>query len=783
MKIKITELIKEKRVYFDGATGSVLMARGLPTGVAPEEWNITHPDEIIKLHREYLDAGADIIKTNTFGISPFKYTDYSERLRCAVGLAKTAAADKKEKYVALDVGPLGKLIDPLGTLAFEDAVSAFRKIAEAGSDGADLVLLETFTDIYELKAAVIGVREACSLPIFATCAFDSKGRLMTGADAAAVAALLEGLSVDALGVNCSFGPDKACEIVEALATRTSLPIIANPNAGLPTISDGKAVYNVTPCEFSQQMQAIAEYAAILGGCCGTTPEYIKELRNATAKISVRQAFVGEKTTVSSYSHAYDFEGALGVIGERINPTGKPKLKEALRTKNYDYVLREAVNEERGSDLLDVNAGLPGINEAEVLAELVKEVQSVTDLPLSIDTANADALETAVRIYNGKPLINSVNGNAESMAAVFPIVKKYGAVIVALTLDERGIPATAEGRVEVAEKIINTALTYGIDKRNIIVDPLTLSISADPTAARVTLRAVELLTEKGIKTVLGVSNVSFGLPAREKINAAFLSEAMSRGLSAAIMNPTSEAMCDAVSVHNALFGIDVACRAYIEKNSVENATRVTKNTDITLAEAIKKGMREAAGSGARALLMTEEPLDIINSCIVPALDEMGSMFERGVAYLPELILSAEAASAAFDVIKENIPKSVGGGERIVLATVKGDIHDIGKNILKVMLESYGFECIDLGRDVSPEAVLDAVKRTGARLVGLSALMTATVDAMAMTVKLIHEHAKDTFVMVGGAVLTPEYAAEMGADFYGKDAICGVRIAEELFRGKK
>lgn len=780
---KINELIKTKRIYFDGATGSLLIERGLPVGTPPEEWNISHPDAIVELHREYLSSGADIIKSNTFGINPLKYTDYDMRIKGALALAQRAKEGFSDKYIALDIGPLGRLISPLGTLDFEDAVSAFRECAASGASGADLILLETFTDLYELKAAVIGVREACSLPIFVTCAFDARYRLMTGADVSTVAALLDGLSVDAIGINCSFGPDRAYEVVKELSCRTSLPIIANPNAGLPTIKDGKVVYNVTPCEFSDQMMGIAEYASILGGCCGTSPQYIRKLRDDTCDIPLPTNNAPIRTTVSSYAHAHDFGDTLTVIGERINPTGKPKLKEALRLGNYDYLLREAVAEERNSHLLDVNAGLPGIDEKKVLSDCVREVQSVSSLPLSIDTSNTEALEAAVRIYNGKPLVNSVNGKRESMAAVFPIVKKYGAVVVALTLDESGIPDTAEGRVEIAEKIIRTAGEYGIEGQNIIVDPLTLSISADPTAARTTLRAVELLTEKGIKTLLGVSNVSFGLPSREKINSVFLADAMSRGLSSAIMNPNSTAMTDTVTAHNALFGYDVSCKEYIEKNSGENDTRVTKNDGMSLADAIKKGMAESARDSARALSVTMAPLDIINSEIVTALDGMGRAFERGEAYLPELLSAAEAASAAFDVIKEKIPKSEGRGERIILATVKGDIHDIGKNIVRVMLESYGFECIDLGRDVSEDDVVEAVKTTGARLVGLSALMTTTVPSMERCVKLLKEQCEGTSVMVGGAVLTPEYASEIGADFYGKDAIAAVRIAEELFRKKK
>ena len=783
MKEKITEKIKKGRLYFDGATGSALMEKGLAAGVAPEEWNITHPGEIVALHREYLSAGADIIKTNTFGINPFKYKDFEKRIIDALELARDAASQFRDKYIALDIGPLGKLLSPLGTLDFEDAVAAFSEIARAGCKGADVVLLETFTDLYELKAAMVGVKEACDLPIFATAAFDGRGKLMTGADVSAFVATLEGLGASAIGVNCSFGPDKAAKIIREMSSRASVPLIANPNAGLPTVSDGKVSYNVTPCDFSEVMADIAKCAMILGGCCGTTPEYIRKLREKTENIGFSYPNPKSTTTVASFTHAHDIGETLTVIGERINPTGKPKLKEALREQNFSYVMSEALSEEAGSALLDVNVGLPDIDEVSMLAECVKKIQSVSSLPLCIDTSNASALERAVRVYNGKPLINSVNGTAESISTVLPIAKKYGATVVALTLDESGIPDTAEGRVEIAKRIIREAKRLHIDKRDIIVDPLTLPISASPTAARVTLRAVELLAEAGIKTVLGVSNSSFGLPRREKINTLFLAEAMSRGLSAAILNPNSEAMLDVIATQNALLGKDESCADYIKINSSSDAPRVTKNDDITLSFAIKRGMRDAARDKAISALSEKEPLDIINSDVIPALDGIGRLFETGEAYLPELLSAAEAAVAAIEVVKEKIPKTESGGETVVLATVKGDIHDIGKNILKVMLESYGFKCVDLGRDVAPDAVLDAVKRTGAKLVGLSALMTTTVGAMAETVSLVRANCPDTCVMVGGAVLNPEYAAEIGAHFWGKDAMAGVRIAEELFGKRK
>lgn len=783
MKKNFLEKIKTERLYFDGATGSLLQSRGLPVGTPPERWTLSNPDEVLRLHKEYLAAGANIIKTNTFGVNPLKYPDYKEYIAGAIKLARRAAGDAEDKYIALDIGPLGRLLSPLGDLDFEDAFCAFRDTVAAAKDlGADLILIETMNDAYETKAAVLGAREASDLPIVVTNVYDSKGRLMTGATPEAMVALLEGLRVDAIGVNCSFGPDKMLELLPRLTTRSSLPIIVNPNAGMPTMVDGRTVYNVTPADFAEKMKLMAEGGAcILGGCCGTTPEHISALVRATKDIPYTYPEYKNITTVSSFTHAVDFTASPVLIGERINPTGKPKLKEALRSGNLDYVLGETLAQvEKGAEIIDVNVGLPELDELSVLKSVVKEIQSVTNAPLQLDSSTPEVLGASMRIYNGKPLVNSVNGKEEIMSAVFPLVKKYGGAVIALTLDEKGIPDTAEERVAIAERIIKRAAEYGIDKKDIIVDPLTLPISSNKDAARVTLRAVELLTKQGIKTSLGVSNVSFGLPARDKINASFFASALTLGLSAAIMNPYSEPMMDTYRAHKALAGLDVGCAEYIAENSVTTTPVSQKTENITLGYAIRHGIKDSAGAVADELLRTREPMDVINSEIIPALDEIGREFEAGRAYLPELLMSAEAASVAFESVKEKMPKRTADGRVVILATVKGDIHDIGKNIVKVMLESYGFTVVDLGRDVTKESVLAAVKKHGHVLVGLSALMTTTVPAMKETIDLLR--GEGAAVMVGGAVLTPEYAEMIGADFYAADAMEGVRIAEAYFGGK-
>ena len=782
MKQSILDALRTRRLYFDGATGSVLFSRGLAAGVAPEVWNDTHPDEIYKLHREYLLAGADIIKTNTFGINPMKYPDYEEKIKCAVEIAKRATEGLGDKYIALDVGPLGKLIEPLGDLSFEAAVDAFRRTVAAAADACDLILIETISDAYEAKAAVIGAREASSLPIFVSCVFDGRGKLMTGADPAAIIATLESLGVAAVGMNCSQGPDAMAQLAPTFASRASVPVFVNPNAGLPEVREGVVTYNVSAEDFADSMKAIAPYASVLGGCCGTSPEYISALRRATEIIPFTYPEKKNITTVSSYTHAVDFDTDTVLIGERINPTGKPRLKAALRERNLDYILGEAATQaDAGAHVLDVNVGLPEIDEEQMLTLCVKEIQSVTDLPLQLDSSDPAALESAMRVYNGKPLVNSVNGKEESLASVLPLVKKYGGALIALTLDEGGIPYTAEGRVAIAEKIIARANELGINTCDIIVDPLCMSVSADPNAAMVTLEAVRQLSKRGIKTSLGVSNVSFGLPARDNINSAFFAEALANGLTAAIMNPHSEPMMNVYRAHRALMGYDADFNEYISHASADTAPRVAENDAVTLKYAIRHGMREAAGAIAGELIKETAPISVIDNEIIPALNEVGAEFECGKAYLPELLKSAEAASAAFDVIKSVLPKSGSNGRGVLLATVKGDIHDIGKNILKVMLESYGFSCTDLGRDVAPELVVAEAKRLGVKLVALSALMTTTVPAMEKTVKLIHESLPGVSVMVGGAVLNPEYAEMIGADFYGKDAMAGVRIAEAFYEG--
>ncbi len=781
--MKITEAIRKRRIYFDGGTGTCLQSAGLPSGTPPEVWNLERPEKIRALHEEYLNAGADIIKTNTFGVNPLKYENYAEYINAALAIARSAIGSRRDKYIALDIGPSGKLLKPLGDLDFEVAVESFSRIAElAESGGADLILIETMNDSYETKAAVLGAKEGSSLPIFVTCVYDERGKLMTGADPESMIAMLEGLGVSAIGMNCSLGPDKMLVHLDKFLESSSLPIIMNPNAGLPEVKDGKTVFDTDAREFSRIMTGAAERGAhILGGCCGTTPEYIKLLVEATKSIPCKEITEKNITHISSYTHAVRFGAAPVIIGERINPTGKPKLKEALRAGNMDYIITEALREvDSGAEVLDVNVGLPEIDEPTLMCKAVTEIQSVTDLPLQIDSSDPKALEAAMRIYNGKPLVNSVNAKDESLKAILPLVKKYGGTLIALTIGDEGIPENAEERVALAEKIAARALEYGISKKDIIVDPLALSISADSRAARVTLDSVRMLTDRGFLTGLGVSNISFGLPAREKINSAFFISAMTEGLSAAILNPHSEAMMDAHRAYCALAGIDAGCRKYIEsvtENSTRPLTDTSKTTvpEITLKYAVRRGMRDMAIKRAEEELSLRDALDLINNEIIPALDEVGGEFESGKAYLPELLASAEAASSAFEVIKGKLPKQKSKSScTVILATVKGDVHDIGKNIVKVILESYGYEVIDLGKDTPKEKILNAAREHGAQLVGLSALMTTTVPSMKETIELLHKELPDVRVIVGGAVLTAELAKMIGADYYAKDAMETVRI---------
>ena len=795
MQKPILEKIKTERTYFDGGTGTLLQAAGLPLGELPERWNVTHPEVVLNIHKNYLKAGAQIIKSNTFGANPLKYgeAELKEVITAGMNLARAAANDYGG-YVALDIGPLGKLLKPYGDLDFDDAVEAFKTVVNTGKDFADLILVETMNDSYETKAAVLAAKEESELPLFVTNVYGEDGKLMTGATPEAMIALLEGLGVDALGMNCSLGARQMLPILPAFIEYASVPIIINPNAGLPKEKNGKLSYDVDAEEFSSLMKQIALAGVnILGGCCGTTPEYIEKTVSKTKDLPLTPVTDKNRTLISSYTHAVEFtDGKTVRIGERINPTGKKRFKQALKENDVGYILKEGITEqEYGADVLDVNVGLPEIDEASMLTQVTKQLQSVCNLPLQIDTADPAALAHALRIYNGKAMINSVNGKKESMDTVFPLAKKYGGLIVALTLDENGIPDTAEDRLKIAKKIESEAKKYGIERKNLIFDPLALAVSSMEDAGTVTLDAVRLLHENGYRTSLGVSNISFGLPERDAVNGAFFTLAMENGLDAAIMNVYSAEMNKAFFAFNLLRGRDRNAREYIAyatengaisevKAAQKPKTEQTPDGAFDLQNAIVKGLKELSGTLAEDELKTKDPLEIINKEIIPALDTVGIGFEEKKLFLPQLLMSAEAAKAAFEKIKvyyADSGKARKKRSRFVIATVYGDIHDIGKNIVRVILENYGFDVIDLGKDVPPETVAEAVVETHAPLVGLSALMTTTVASMAETVKLLRKKAPWCKIVVGGAVMTQEYADKIGADKYAKDAMEAVRYAEK------
>ena len=759
--------------YFDGGMGTML---NLKAGELPELLNINDPERVYAIHKAYADAGCNIISANTFGANRFKYDNVDEIVKSAVKNAKRTG-----KKVALDIGPTGKLLKPMGDLDFEECVDIFADVVKAGRDEADLVLLETFGDLYEIKAAMLAVKENCDLPLVVSMIFDEKARLLTGADVRTACAVVEGLGADAIGFNCGLGPKQMIPLVEELEKHASIPILVMPNAGLPESVNGETIFNVDPDEFASYMTQIAKMGvSYLGGCCGTTPAHLKAMIEATKDIEDKVPEFKNETIVASYSKSVDLsEGA--VIGERINPTGKKLMKEALRNKDMDYVLRQGITQsEAGAHILDVNMGLPEIDEKEMLCSGVYELQSVLPVPLQLDSGDAEAMEAALRLYNGKAMINSVNGKEKSMKEVFPLAKKYGGVVVCLCLDEDGIPSTAQGRIAIAKKIIKRAAEYGIDKKNLAVDALVMTISTDTNNAIETLNAVDYIRNTlGVNTVLGVSNISFGLPNREAVNTAFYTLAMSRGLSAGIINPNSRPMMNAFFSYKALAGKDESCQEYI-KSAVDTEI-VQKTENLDLKTAIIKGMKEESARCAKELLENTESLVIINDYIIPALDIVGDGFEKNTIFLPQLLMSADSAKAAFDEIKAHFVMSGAEqvkGEKIIIATVEGDIHDIGKNIVKVLLQNYGFDVMDLGKDVKCEKVLEEAQKNNVKLVGLSALMTTTVPNMEKTIKLLHDntHAK---VFVGGAVLTRDYAKMINADFYAKDAMESVRIAQEFF----
>lgn len=769
-------------IFLDGAMGTMLQARGMKPGENPCVFGADHPDILEHIHRGYFEAGSRIVLSNTFGASVPKMKgsgrSCEEVTFSAVSAAKRVA-DEFGGLVALDVGPLGELLEPLGSLPFEDAVGFFKTQMTAGANaGADLIFIETMMDLYEAKAALLAAKEATSLPVFVTMTFEENGRTFTGCDVSSAAVCLSSLGADAIGVNCSVGPDKLVSVISEMRKYTTLPIIAKPNAGIPR-ADGS--YDLTAEEFAEHTARLVKAGAcVVGGCCGTTPGHIRLLKEKLR--GVKSPERPEKVPVGVCSSTRHILLSRPVtVGERLNPTGKKLLKQALTDGDMSYICRQAVaQQEQGAEILDINVGIPGANEEELMKKVVAAVRSVSDLPLQIDSSDPAAIEAGLRLAGGRSIVNSVNGKEESLTAVLPIVKKYGAVVVGLTLDENGIPETSEGRVEIAKKIISRCEEAGIPRADIAIDCLTMTVGVDPENPKITLDALSEVKKLGAKTVLGVSNVSFGLPRRDIVNRTFLAAALNRGLDLAIINPGDEAMIETMFASRLLNGFDAGGAEYIEKFAQSVSEKVPVGSGYSLGSAIERGLCDEAASAMKALLQTENAQNVINSRLIPILDGIGKRYEEGKIYLPQLMRSAEAAKAACDVVRAAIPPSESGTEdAVVLATVHGDIHDIGKNIVRSVLENYGFRIIDLGRDVPEQTVVDAVLKSGAKLCGLSALMTTTVPAMEQTIKLLNEQAPFCRTVVGGAVLTADYAARIGADYYSKDAAATVRAAKEVY----
>ena len=813
--MNILEFLKDNFVILDGGMGTLLQEAGLKPGELPERWNVSHPEEIIRIQKAYFDAGSNVVLSNTFGANSLKFEEEELRtlIHAAIKNARAAAGESsgtQEKFVALDIGPIGKLLKPYGDYEFEDAVSVYAKTVEIGTEaGADLIFIETMNDSYDTKAALLAAKENSSLPVFVSNAYGSDGKLMTGASPAAMVAMLEGMHADAIGANCSLGPEQLVGVIEEYLEYASVPVLLKPNAGLPRSENGKTVYDVTPDEFAESVEKLLKKGVrITGGCCGTRPEFIRAVSGKVKNLSPLPVTEKNKSLVSSYTHAVEFGGAPILIGERINPTGKKRFQQALREQDIDYILNEALRQQdAGVQVLDVNVGLPEIDEVALLEKVTKELQAVTDLPLQIDTTDVVAMEKALRCYSGKAMVNSVNGKTEVMEAIFPLVAKYGGFVVALTLDEDGIPDSSDKRVEIAKKIIAKAEEYGIQKKDLIFDPLAMTISADTKAALATMQAVHGIRHGlNVNTSLGVSNVSFGLPVRNIITSTFFALCLEEGLSAAIMNPYSTEMMNVYFAFKALHNMDENCMEYIDYASklptlqpvsgaggnagagnsagaktTGNGNAEEGSTLSPLQNAIIRGLKEKAGNLTKEKLKEEKPLEIIQKDVIPALNVVGADFEKKKVYLPQLLMAAEAAKAAFEEVKKQMGSSgenASSGCPVVIATVHGDIHDIGKNIVKLILENYGFAVSDLGKDVPPEVIAEETIRLHAPLVGLSALMTTTVPAMEETIKLLRVKAPWAKVCVGGAVLTREYADAIGADCYCRDAMETVRYAEEL-----
>lgn len=784
--MKLEELLGKRLVFVDGGMGTMLQAAGLTGGEAPERWNLTHPETVAEVHRAYLAAGCDIVTANTFGATGARFgAELQKVIQAGVKLARQGVEEAGHGFAAFDMGPTGKLLAPYGELPFQEAVSLYRQAAAWGAEaGADLIIIETMGDPYEMKAAVLGAREACDLPILATMMADVNGRLLTGGTVETMAVLLDGLGVTALGLNCGLGGPEMLPLLRRIRRVTERPLLCSPNAGLPRMEGGRTVFPAGPEAFAQAQRELAQAGAwLLGGCCGTTPEHIRAMVAACREVTPAPVPPVTETWISSGSEAVCLDHGPVVIGERINPTGKKRMQEALRTGDVNYLLKEAVNQSAaGAAVLDVNVGLGGVDEAAWMERAVSAIQGVCTCPLQLDTADPEALARGLRAYNGKALINSVSGKQEVMDQVFPLAKRYGGTVVALLLDEEGIPDTAEGRVAIARRIMAEAARYGIAKRDLVMDALTMTVSTGERNALVTLETLRRCREElGVRTVLGVSNISFGLPQREKLAGPFLTLALGVGLDAAILNPLSEAMMDAWQAALTLTGRDKGCRAYLERFAGAAPVKSGAQAAFSLEEAVRRGLRAEAERAARERLSEgESPMDLAEKRLLPALTQVGDGYEAGTLFLPQLLMSAEAAQGAFALVQQALGKKSTGIRRqgrIALATVEGDIHDIGKNIVKVLLESYGFEVLDLGKNVRPEQVLAAVQAEKLHMVGLSALMTTTVPAMERSIALLRREAPDCRVVVGGAVLTPELAAAIGAHAYARDAMDTVRFARE------
>lgn len=804
---------RKKRYVLDGGMGTMLQSAGMSPEETTTEFGLAHPEILTQIHKKYIEAGADIVYASTFGTNRFKKKEIGEctlqeavqiQVQAAVKAKEIMAAQGREVAVAIDLGPLGELLEPMGTLSFEDAYDAFREVIQAGCDLADLIVIETMTDLYEVKAAVLAAKETCDLPVIVTMTFEENGRTFTGVSLEAMVLTLKGLGVDAMGINCSLGPVEIFPMAEKLRSLTDLPLVIKPNAGLPDPATG--AYDITCDQFVEKMEDFLELGIeLIGGCCGTTPEYIEGLAEIAAKFGGTEDSAKpseEKKTLQVCSgNTVVTVDHVTVIGERINPTGKKRLKQALLDEDFDYILSQAIEQiDAGAEILDVNVGVPSLDDVKMLPLVIKKLQSITGLPLQIDSGNPEAIEAALRVYNGKAIVNSVNGEEKVMENILPLVKKYGAAVVGLTLDENGIPNKAEDRFAIAKRILERALEYGIPRENVIIDCLTLTASAQQKEVVETLKAVRMVKEQlGLKTALGVSNISFGLPLRPIINRTFLTMAMECGLDLPIINPNSEDMMASIFAFHVLHNIDENATAFIERygDAALETSKISqkKDTAVTGSSAngdgshdifycIEKGMKADTVVAVEKLLQDHTEMELVNDFLIPALDKVGQGFEKGTIFLPQMLQAATAAQAGFDIVKTKLAESdketVSLGQ-VVIATVKGDIHDIGKNIVKVIMENYGFQMIDLGRDVPPETIVETVKEKNIKLVGLSALMTTTLKSMEETIVAVKEAAPDCKVMVGGAVLTADYAEKIGADYYCKDAMKSVEAAQEVFHG--